>query len=74
VLVLSAIFAPWIAPYNPTMSDVLSNLLPPLSEGEPGTPMHVFGTDVVGRDVFSGVIYGSRVSLTVALACASRQR
>ena len=67
-LALSAIFAPWVAPYDPTMSDILSNLLPPLSEGQPGAPMYVFGTDVVGRDVFSGVIYGGRISLTVAVA------
>ena len=68
VLTISALFAPWIAPYNPTTSDVLSNLLPPFSEGEPGSAMHVFGTDVVGRDVLSGVIYGGRVSLTIAIA------
>ena len=68
VLAAAAIFAPLVAPYNPILSDIMSNMLPPMSEGVPGEPLHIFGTDVVGRDVFSGVIYGSRVSLTVALA------
>jgi len=68
VVVVVALCAPWLAPYDPTASDIMSNLLPPLSEGEASAPMHVFGTDVVGRDVFSGVIYGSRISLTIAIA------
>lgn len=68
LLTVAAIFAPLVAPYNPMISDIMSNMLPPMSEGEPGAARYIFGTDVIGRDVFSGVIYGSRVSLTVAVA------
>lgn len=63
-----AVAAPHIAPYDPTMSDILSNLMPPSLMRIDGLPPHVLGTDTVGRDVFSGVIYGSRVSLVVAIS------
>jgi len=68
VLTLCAIFAPAIAPFGPTEPDILSNLMPPSTTGEFGMPPHYLGTDVLGRDVFSGVIYGTRVSLIVALS------
>ena len=63
-----AVAAPLIAPYDPTRSDILSNLLPPSATGVDGERPHLMGTDVTGRDVFSGVVYGSRVSLSVALS------
>jgi peptide/nickel transport system permease protein len=57
-MVLLALFAPWIAPYDPNEQDVLLNLAPPSAE-------HPFGNDVFGRDVLSRVIWGARVSLFV---------
>lgn len=51
-----ALFAPWIAPHNPTRPDFAGTLRPPSS-------VHPMGTDDLGRDVLSRVIYGSRVSL-----------
>lgn len=54
--IIVAIAAPLIAPYPPDLVDVTKRLLPPSSQ-------HWFGTDTLGRDVFSRLIYGSRVSL-----------
>jgi peptide/nickel transport system permease protein len=54
-------FAPWLAPHSPTDLDVMSRLEPP-------GPAHFFGTDEVGRDIFSRVLYGARITIPVALA------
>lgn len=59
--VLAALFAPWIAPHNPSQLDLVSRLSPP-------SHSHWFGTDELGRDIFSRTIYGARVSLTVAVS------
>jgi peptide/nickel transport system permease protein len=58
VWLLAALLAPWITPYPPDVVNVAGRLLPPSAE-------HWLGTDVLGRDVFSRVIYGARISLTV---------
>jgi peptide/nickel transport system permease protein len=60
VTILSAVFAPWIAPYDPYMPDLMNTLQPP-SWG------HLLGTDAVGRDTFSRIIYGTRTSLMIGL-------
>lgn len=57
---VTAIFAPWLAPYSPVKIDVLHKLQPPSAE-------HWFGTDHLGRDLFSRVIYGARTALTIAM-------
>jgi peptide/nickel transport system permease protein len=59
-LVVLAVFAPLIAPYDPFASGVGDPLTPP-------GPDHWFGTDQLGRDLLSRVIFGARISLTVAL-------
>ncbi|MGI4945222.1 MAG: ABC transporter permease, partial [Janthinobacterium lividum] len=69
LLVAAALLAPWIAPFDPLAGDVLANLMPP-SLGEGGEPAHLLGTDMLGRDVLSGILYGARVSLVVGLAAA----
>ena len=51
VVVLAAIFAPFLTDYNPTRPDLRNLLKPPSLE-------HILGTDQVGRDVFSRIIYG----------------
>ncbi len=61
IIVLLAIFAPLVAPYGPTEADGLASLNEP-------SRAHLFGTDRFGRDVFSRVIYGSRISLGVGVA------
>lgn len=52
--------APWLAPYDPGHIDLKAVLMPP-------SPDHPLGTDTLGRDVLSRIIYGSRVSLKVGL-------
>ena len=64
VLVLiaaAALLAPWIAPYAPTKLSVANRLHPPALD-------HLFGTDDLGRDVFSRMLFAARTSLSVALA------
>ena len=67
LLVLMAIFAPLLAPHDPTFQDLRARLLPPVWDMK-GTWGHVLGTDHLGRDVLSRVIFGSRVSLMVGLS------
>lgn len=67
MLVLIAIFAPWIAPYDPGKQNLLVRFTPPVWE-ETGTWAYVLGTDGQGRDVLSRLIHGSRVSLFVGVA------
>ncbi len=57
---VTAAFAPWIAPYSPLKIDVLHKLQPP-------SAAHWFGTDHLGRDLLSRVIYGARTALTIAI-------
>lgn len=66
ICTLSALFAPWVAPYDPMSGNIMSNLLPPGGTGMMGD-VHLLGTDVVGRDILSGVIYGARISLSIGL-------
>ncbi len=67
VVIACAIFAPVIAPHDPNEMDILARLLPP-SFVEGGQPEYILGTDTVGRDVLSRLIYGARVSLLVGFA------
>jgi len=63
-IVATAILAPWIAPYGPTEGDFLSARLPP-AWMDGGSSAHLLGTDQLGQDVFSRIVYGTRVSLLV---------
>ena len=67
VMMLGAILAPVLAPHSPTEQSLPDKLLPPAWQ-EGGSMKHVLGTDVLGRDVLSRLLYGARVSLTVAAA------
>jgi len=66
ILVLAAIFAPWIAPHDPLAQDLFLERLPPvwIDGAEPG---YYLGTDSLGRDVLSRMIYGARIALIVAV-------
>lgn len=67
VVCLMALFAPWVAPYNPTAQALLNRNVPPFwMDG--GTLSHVLGTDQLGRDLFSRIVYGARISLFVGIA------
>ncbi len=61
VVTLAAVFAPWVAPYDPVGLDPPARLLGPTAE-------HWLGTDQYGRDTLSRIIYGGRASLSVAAA------
>jgi peptide/nickel transport system permease protein len=58
LLIVMALFAPLIATQGPYQQDLAATLLPP-------SAAHFFGTDEVGRDVFSRIVYGSRITLTI---------
>jgi peptide/nickel transport system permease protein len=64
LLILVAVFAPVIAPHSPVDGDLGDRLL------RPGSPDHILGTDVMGRDLASLMIYGARVSLLVGFGAA----
>lgn len=64
LIVATALFAPWIAPYNPTAISVKERLADP-------SLSHLLGTDQLGRDLFSRVIVGTRTAMTVALTALS---
>ncbi|HVB97693.1 MAG TPA: ABC transporter permease [Chloroflexota bacterium] len=63
-VVLVAIFAPFIAPYSPLHQAPQFNDQPPFWH-EPNGALHILGTDPLGRDVLSRIIYGARVSLII---------
>nr|NDG61764.1 ABC transporter permease [Betaproteobacteria bacterium] len=70
VMVLGAVFAPWLAPSNPfdlASLDLNDALLPPAWQ-EQGSWKYWLGTDDQGRDVFSTILYGSRISLLVGVS------
>lgn len=58
ILAIVAVFAPFVAPYNPAEVDLDSSLLAPSLH-------HIFGTDYLGRDVFSRMVFGARISLSI---------
>ncbi|MEX2534488.1 MAG: ABC transporter permease [Trueperaceae bacterium] len=61
LFVLMAIFAPWLALYDPTLGNILNRLQPPSAE-------HWFGTDGLGRDLLSRILYGARLSAIVGFS------
>ncbi len=63
-LIITAIFAPWLAPYPPNDIDMLQTLAKPSAE-------HWLGTDNLGRDVLSRIIYGARTSIIIALGATA---
>ena len=60
VIALMAIFAPWVTGQDPLEQDILVRLKPP-------TEAHLLGTDYFGRDIYSRIIYGARLSLLIGL-------
>ena len=64
LLVFTAMFAPIVAPYSPDIQNLADRLIPPMWDAK-GVSSHVLGTDDFGRDLFSRIIFGSRISLMV---------
>jgi dipeptide transport system permease protein len=69
LLILVALFAPLLAPHLPDVQDKSAFLLPPVWQG--GRPEYILGTDAVGRDILSRLIYGSRYSLVIGAVVVS---
>jgi len=67
LLMLIAAVAPWLAPFRPDDQDLLNTLLPPAWEAG-GTAVHWFGTDSLGRDLYSLAVYGARIAVLVGFA------
>ena len=70
LMLLAAGFAPWLSPHDPLEQDLLSSFLPPSWQTD-GDPMFFLGTDNLGRDIASRLIYGARTALIVALVAAT---
>ena len=70
LLVILALLAPWIAPKDPLMQDLFLGRMPPfwMAGAEPG---YLLGTDSLGRDVLSRIIWGARLALIVALVAGT---
>ena len=71
IITLSAFGADFVAPHDPLEQNLRLRNMPPLTPAtsDNGFP-HIFGTDPLGRDVLSRMLYGARVSLTVGLSSA----
>ncbi len=70
LVVFAGVFAPWVAPDNPRKGDLRARMAPPVWV-ESGTVEHMLGTDHLGRDVLTRVIYGAKISLIVAAVTLS---
>ena len=70
LLVFAALFAPLIAPHDPTVQSIRERLLPPAFVAG-GEFSHFFGTDNLGRDILSRLIFGGRISLFIGVAVVS---
>jgi peptide/nickel transport system permease protein len=64
IFVFFALFAPWIAPHDPAFIELPSRLQPPSTQ-------HWFGTDELGRDILSRLIFGARISMLVGISVVS---
>lgn len=70
LIVVAAALAPVLAPHDPYAQDLASRLLPPVWNPR-GSWLHVLGTDKLGRDYLSRLLYGARVSLVIGVCAAS---
>jgi peptide/nickel transport system permease protein len=70
LLLVGAVGAPWLAPHDPLEQDLLHTFAPPFWQ-QPEQPGFPLGTDSLGRDILSRLIYGARVALIVALVAAT---
>jgi peptide/nickel transport system permease protein len=69
-MLVVALAAPWLAPHDPFAQDLSKRLIPPIWHAQ-GSWTHVLGTDQLGRDYLSRLIYGSRISLVVGATAAA---
>jgi peptide/nickel transport system permease protein len=67
VVIGAAVAAPYVAPHDPMRQSLLRRFTPPVWVSG-GNPAYVLGTDQVGRDILSRIIYGARISLVVGVS------
>ena len=67
IVVSAALAAPWVAPHDPAKQSLLRRFTPPVWQAG-GTASYPLGTDQVGRDVFSRIVHGARISLLVGIS------
>lgn len=65
IAVVAAIFGPWLVPFDPNAQSIMQRLKPPMFESAKG--LHILGTDALGRDIFSRIVVGARVSILVGV-------
>ncbi|MEM7417586.1 MAG: ABC transporter permease [Gemmatimonadota bacterium] len=70
VTAIAAAFGPWLAPFDPNRQNIALRLADPMAAGPDGGTFWL-GSDALGRDVLSRLLYGARVSLTVGIAAIS---
>jgi len=70
ILILAAVFAPMISPHDPLEQDLFAARLPPFWQ-QGADPAYLLGTDSLGRDLLSRMLYGARLALTVALVAGT---
>ncbi|MBS3780156.1 MAG: ABC transporter permease [Desulfovermiculus sp.] len=70
LIVATALLAPYIVPYDPYAQDLVNRLIPPFWHAD-GSWLHPLGTDNLGRDYLSRLIYGSRISLLIGLSATA---
>lgn len=68
-IVIAALLAPWLSPHDPYTQDLAYRTIPPVWY-EKGTWLHPLGTDQMGRDYLSRLIYGARISLLIGASVA----
>jgi peptide/nickel transport system permease protein len=68
-IVIVAVFAPWLSPYDPYVQDLTNRTVPPMWYDQGGW-IHPLGTDPLGRDYLSRLFYGARISLLIGLSVA----
>jgi len=69
LIALAALLAPWLSPHDPYAQDVTQRMIPPAWYAK-GSWEHLLGTDKLGRDYLSRLLFGARVSLFIGLATA----
>ena len=66
LLAVAAIFAPWVAPHDPNAINIIDRLTPPVWQSG-GSTSYLLGTDELGRDILSRIIWGARTSVSIGL-------
>ncbi|MCC6175772.1 MAG: ABC transporter permease [Chloroflexi bacterium] len=72
IVLLAAVLAPVISPFDPTAQELSNRLKPPLARSQNGT-IFWLGTDSLGRDILSRLLYGAQISLVIALTATAGQ-